>query len=143
MPRISTFMYCEATGEEALPDGQKRLHVVQPMQILNPVFIPGTLNFSIVFGLLGIETEKSHQLQFLFRKKGSEEAAILNTNTINLQPMFDPAELELPAEQRGLIGNLSFQNVIFRSEGNYESEIIFDGESLGIFPIYVMAKERL
>lgn len=142
MPEISTFMYVDGSFNETDSTGQQRLHLVSPMHIFTPVFVPGTLSFSVVFGILGIDNEKSHNLDFVFHNPTTKEN-LVEIKQIHLPVNNDPGVNGLPKDLRGVMLNLSFQNVVFRNDGEYFSEIFLDNESLGKFPISVHGREKL
>jgi hypothetical protein len=143
MPRISTFMYSEGSGHEALPSGEQRLHVVQPLHIFTPIFVPGTFSFSVVFGILDIDTDKDYNLRFTFESPVKTEELLIDTGLIHLPRTNDPKVMDLPKDMRGIMMNLGFQNVIFRNDGTYTSKVYFDNQILGEFPIKVKGRERL
>lgn len=142
MPRITTFMYSEGTLHEPIPNGQ-RLHVVSPLITFTPVFIPGTMSFSVTIGLLDIDIEKEHTLQLKFISPILDEDAVIDTGVVDVPRNIDPSMFELPPDMRGIILNLGFQNVVFRHEGIYKTQVFFDGDSLGEYPIQVKGKEKL
>lgn len=142
MPKISTFMYSEGAVNETVPNGQ-RLHIVAPLLIFTPMFIPGTFSFSVALGILGIDVDKDHIFQFKFKTPVTGEAPLIDTGEINFPRISDSSIYDLPLDMRGIMLNFGFQNVVFRNEGTYISEVFLDGESLGEFPIDVKGKERL
>lgn len=142
MPQITTFMYSEGTVHEQIPNGQ-RLHIVSPLITFRPIFVPGTFSFSVNVGILDIDIEKEHTLQIKFLSPLDSDAPVVDSGVIPLPRNVDPTLYEIPPEMRGLMLNLGFQNVIFRTEGIYKTEVIFDGDILGEFPIHVKGKEKL
>lgn len=139
MPRISTFMY----AERAEPNPQGQIQITNPLMVINPMFVPGMFSFTIIFGVVGIDNETDHTMQILF-KGPNDEPPIINTNTIPLPKGAVPMvkELELPREHKGMMFNLDFRNVVFKSEGIYTSQVYIDGDLLGEYPIFVKAGEQ-
>jgi hypothetical protein len=138
MPKISTFMYCE----RAEPNPQGQMHITNPLLVINPVFIPGMFSFSIVFGVIGIDNDLDHQMQLLFLSPDENEAPIINTNTITLPKGVAPVTMiSLPPEQKSMMFNLDFRNVVFKKEGIYKTSVFIDGENMGDYPIFVKAGE--
>jgi len=142
MPKISTFMYAEGSFNETDASGQQKLHVVSPMHILSPIFVPGTMSFSVIFGILGVDNERAHKLKFIFRNPKINEN-LVELKEIHLPVNNDTGINSLPKDMRGVMVNFSFQNVIFRNDGEYYSEIFMNEESLGTFPILVQGREKL
>ncbi len=122
MPKISTFMYSEGAVNETVPNGQ-RLHIVAPLLIFTPMFIPGTLSFSVSMGIIGIDVDKDHIFQFKFKTPVNGEAPLIDTGEINFPRVNDPSIYDLPLDMRGIMLNFGFQNVVFRNEGTYISEV--------------------
>lgn len=141
MPKISTFMYCEGSMNEILPNGQQRIHIVSPQHFFAPQFIPGTLSFSVVFGILEIDTTLPHDLRFFLKSPSGE--SIVDPGLINIPVNTTPDVMSMPEDMRGFIVNLSFQNVILRDEGEFFSEIYLDDEKIGRYPIKVKGRELL
>jgi hypothetical protein len=146
MPRISTFMYCEETKQEAHPGLPNRLNISNPLNVFRPAFVPGMFSFSIVFGLLGIDiVEKQHLLRIKFLNSNDLEKPIIDTGDIQMIAEKNPNDTNasLPEEHRGMMANLDFRNAVLKSEGEYITEIYMDNELLGSFPIYVKGVEQL
>lgn len=136
MAYISTFVYCENIQNEPSPNGSK-LHVIGPMQIMTPAFIPSMFSFSVVFGILDIQLNKPHTLRYIFKGPKAEEQPIIDSGDIVLPIQENNAEL--PDEMKGFMMNMDFRNIPLQYEGEYTSEIYFDEVSLGMFPIKVKA----
>lgn len=141
MPHVSTFVYAEGLQMEHVPQaiGGQRLHVISPMNYIVPQFVPCLFSFAVVFGIIDTDTTKSHVVRYKFFSPKHEQ--IIDTNDVPLPPMLDNADL--PVDMRGVMMNFDFRNVPFRYEGEYYSEVILDGTSLGKFPIKVKGKESL
>jgi len=119
MARISTFMYAESTGIEVNGTNQK-MQINGPMHLFQPLFVPSQFSFSVIMGILGMDTEQSNTIRFTFSSPKKE--IIIDTNSITLQPQ--PMEQgHLPPELRGMMMNLDFRNVPLREEGEYYSEV--------------------
>ncbi|MDQ0162012.1 DUF6941 family protein [Aeribacillus alveayuensis] len=139
MPKISTFMYCDRA--ELNPQGQ--MHITNPLLVMNPVFVPGMYSFSVVFGVQGLDNESDHTLRVLFLSPNENEPPLIDTNTISLPKGTAPKiMISLPPEQKGMMFNMDFRNVVFKTEGTYKTRVYFDGENLGDYPIYVKAGEE-
>lgn len=139
MPRISTFMYAERTE----PNQQGQMTVSNPLLVINPIFVPGMFSFSIIFGVIGISNQSDHTMQIIFNSPNEEDEPLINTGIIPLSKGMAPFEktLDLPPEQKGMMFNLDFRNVVFKTEGIYKSTVFIDGEMLGEHPIYVKGGE--
>jgi hypothetical protein len=139
MAKITNFAYCENTQNEMTPSGPK-LHLVGPMQVMLPMFIPGMFTFSIFIAIMDLDIEIQHNIKFIFRGPDSGEPPIFDTGEITL-PGQIPV-LNLPEDMRNLMLGLEFTNVVFRKEGIYSTDIFFDGELLGNYPIKAKGIEK-
>lgn len=132
MARITNFAYCENTQNEMTPSGPK-LHLIGPMQVMLPMFIPGMFTFSIFIAIMDLKIEIPHTIKFVFSGPDSDKPVIFDTGDIPL-----PAQTSvynLPEDMRNLMLGLEFTNVVFREEGIYATDVFFDGELLGNYPI--------
>lgn len=141
MPIISTFMYCENANQVPTPQGDK-LNIIGPMHIFKPTFVPGNFSFSIVCGILELNTEHDHVIRIKFINNQTEEV-LVDTGDFNFPGSNDPKIIELPEDMRGVMLNLDFRNVILRNTGSYTTEVIVDNEFLGQFPVKVLGSETL
>lgn len=132
MPYISTFMYCENTQNENTPEGNK-LHIIGPMHIITPMFIPSMFSFCVTFGILDLCLNEQHILRYVFKSPNGE--IVVDTKDIHL-PIQELKE-DLPKEMNGILLNMDFRNIALKIEGKYNSEIFVDEHSLGVFPIGV------
>lgn len=139
MAYITTVVYCESAQNEMTPQGPK-LHLIGPMQVLTPMFIPGMFSFSILIGIQDFKLDIPHTIRFVFKGPKEGEPPILDTSDITMP--VQPKNPTLPDDMQGAMMNMDFRNVVIRSEGEYFSEIFFDGESLGKFPIKAKAVEQ-
>lgn len=135
MPKVSVFMYSESAQPEPTPQGNK-LRIMNPQHILRPMFIPGQFSFAITFGILDFDVTLSHNIKYTF---SSPDGTILvdTGDSIQLPPIDNAALNELSVDMRGFITSLDFKNVVFATEGEYKSEIFFDGFPLESFGIKV------
>lgn len=137
MARIKTFLYCENIENQITPVGPKT-SLNGPLAALRPVFIPGMFSFSIFMSMEDVELETSHRFKIIFKHEETGEVII---DTGDGEIPSQNVEGNLPKEIRGIMLNMDFRNVILRNEGYYVSEIYFDGEPIGEFPIYAKALE--
>lgn len=134
MPRIGTFVYCEDTE---LIDG--KMHAINPLLNLSPPFVPGTYSFAVLFGILDVDFEVDHILNFRFYD--SQNELVMDSGEINLQSRGH--NTTLPRDWWGYMFNFNMRNLPLRHEGVYRSELFVDGEKIGDFPIYVRGTEKL
>lgn len=132
MAKITTFMYCE--GVERLPDDAK-ISIMNPLQVLTPLFIPSMYSFAITVGVIDFDTEVNNEIRITFGST-CDEHNLVDTGIIPIQA--HSAEGTLPKHLRGFIANMEFKNVVFKEEGEYDTTIYFNDEEIGKFPIYAV-----
>lgn len=136
VPRISTFVYSEDSISHNTSQGQQ-MNIVNPQHVLRPMFVPSMFSFAVTFGIVDLDTKKEHKARYLLW--GPEEGEpIVDSGEFNLPVPDEPSDL--PMEASGYMMNMNFRNVPFKKEGFYTSEIVFDGQELGKFPVYVKGR---
>lgn len=137
-PRISTFMYAEGAGPIQDTPKSFKLQILNPIQVILLKDIPNQYTFSIIFGIIGLDSTKQHELGVLFKKTDDDT------------PIFEIQDSQLPVEEKsnaplsvqGFMFSMGLQNIEFGSSGVYETEVIVDKTSLGKYPIEVIKQER-
>ena len=79
------------------------------------------------------------KIQIIFSKNG-EEKNLVNSGVITIPPLPNGDEIGLPNEYKGLNMSMDFRNVIFETEGLYNTSVIFNGQLLADNFIYVKGK---
>lgn len=138
-PVISSFMFSEDTKETNLPNGGVGgVNIINPQNIIRPAFVPGSYSFSVSIGLLSVDPEREHTLQFKLISKNAEN--VIDTGVIQL-PKGIEFDNTLPKEANGFMFNMNFRNVPFRHSGTYTGSVLFDNETLGNYPLVVYPQE--
>lgn len=135
MEYISSFTYCDTIQTEITPQGP-RYRIMNPLQALTPVSIPGNYSFSIACNVAGFEPMKENCVKIVFL---TPEGDIL----------YDTGEVKflIPKEQinaNGLTGmqfNLDIRNLILKETGLYSTKIYFNNNELGEYKIQVIVGE--
>lgn len=87
MEYISSFTYCDSIQTEMTPQGAHQ-RIVNPLQLLAPVAIPGNYSFSVACNIAGFDATQENRVRIQFLSPSEE---VLNdTGEISFQ---------LPAEQ--------------------------------------------
>ncbi len=137
--KVATFLYCLGTDNQQNPGGP--ITAIGILPVLTPEFIPSAFSFSIVLGIVGISTEKDHILDICF--KDQNKTPIVEAKNIKIPvDAIKKGDLDLPEEARGLMLSMELKNAVLRKEGMYSTEVHFDGEDLGVYEIYVKAKNE-
>lgn len=113
-----------------------RNQIINPLQVLAPVSIPGNYSFSIACNISGFEDSKENCVEFMFVSPSGIK--LYETGVVKFQ---------IPKEQiksDGLTGmqfNLDIRNLVFKEIGLYSTKIIFNSKELGEYKIQVMVGE--
>lgn len=141
MAKITMFVYCEDTKMEMTPSGPKGV-IVAPLTTLMPQFMPGSLSFSVSVGIQGLSQHEEHKLTYTLSLK-DEAVPIINSGDLTFKVQSTPDTQNVPEIYQGIIFNLEFKNVVFRTNGEYISRVYVGGSLMGEFPINVYGKESL
>ena len=138
-PVLSSFIFSEDTQQITNPAGST-LHIVNPLNLIRPQFIPSGYSFSVSFGILKIDPKRDYKIQFQLLHPSGNIA--VDTNEINLTspPIADQT---LPSDSHGAMLNFDFRNVPLREIGEYKGVVKVDGEVIGEYPLYVSPLEKL
>lgn len=140
MARLTNFIYC--INAERVPSNEGKgesINAIGVLSALTPEFVPGTFSFSIIFSVLDIDISANNTIQIIFSKNG-EEKNLVNSGVITIPPLPNGDEIGLPNEYKGLNMSMDFRNVIFETEGLYNTSVIFNGQLLADNFIYVKGK---
>lgn len=134
MPHISTFVYCEGFQIDNPQIGQQpKLHIVGPMHVLTPQFVPTTFSFGLFFGILDFNMGEEHKVRVTFLSPKVEDKLLLDTGDI----VLPPNKIDTVQDMQGFMMNLDLRNMVIEYNGEYKSEIYLDGEKIGTYPIKV------
>lgn len=140
MAKLTNFIYCINAERVPAKDGNgDSINAIGVMSALTPEFVPGTFSFSIIFSVLDVDVTGNNTIQIIFSKDG-EDNNLVNSGIITIPPVPNVDEVGLPNEYKGLNMSMDFRNVIFESEGLYNTAVLFNGQLLAINPIYVKGK---
>ncbi|MCL6600668.1 MAG: hypothetical protein K6T81_18340 [Alicyclobacillus macrosporangiidus] len=137
-PEVVFFVYSEGAMGQTLPppiEGYEpvpRLNLMGVLCMLRPYFVPGQFSFAVSLGLRNVDFTQPHRVRFVFRH---ENKVIVDTD---YQPVvIEHKQQTLPVEEAHIMTSITFANVILETEGLYHTDVYFDGELLGAFPIPV------
>lgn len=140
MAKLTNFIYCINAERVPANDGSgDSINAMGVMSALTPEFVPGTFSFSIIFSVLDVDVSGNNTIQIVFSKDGDNNN-LVNSGMITIPPMPNVDEVGLPNEYKGLNMSMDFRNVIFETEGLYNTSVLFNGKLLATNPIYVKGK---
>lgn len=135
MEYISSFTYCDTIQTELTPEGQQQ-KIVNPLQALMPVAIPGNFSFGIACSVAGFDTNKENIIEILFLDPNNK--ALYDTGEVKFQ--LPPDQIKVSGVA-GMQFNIDIRNLIFREEGLYSTKVMFNHKELGEYKIQVIVGE--
>ena len=136
MAYISSFTYCDSIQTEITPQGPRN-QIVNPLQMLAPVAVPGNYSFAIACNIAGFDTMKENCVQIKFVSPTGE---VLNdTGDIKFQLPADKVKPDKPGVMQF---NLDMRNLIIPETGVYTTEVFANNEQLGEYKIQVIVGDR-
>ena len=139
MATLANFLYCLNAERHQNPQGQgESINAMGVLTVFTPEFVPGAFSFSILFSVLDIDANANGQIRIVFKDdKGNE---LINTGDITIPPVPTDVGVQLPSKYVGYNLSMDFRNVVFESEGEYATDVYFNGVLLGTNPIYVKGR---
>ena len=135
MAHVTYFVYCKDV--QVLPN-EKDAHLIGPMHMLNPRFVPSEYSFSIAFGIMDIDLKKDNFLKVVFKSPTGE--VLFQFDEVNVGP--PPGPVQLPPEHVGIQVNLRLQNVPIKLAGMHTVEVVWNKEAIFVSEVPVIqAKE--
>lgn len=119
MLRVTYFLYCK---DAVMPPNEKEPHLIGPVHMLNPKFIPSEFSFTIAFGIMDFDYMKENTLSIAFKSPNGEE--LFQSGAIIVE---SPPEIKLPPEFVGIQVNLGLKNIPIKEEGIHITEINWNG----------------
>ncbi len=136
MAYISSFIYCDSIQMEMTPQGSRN-QIINPLQVLAPIAIPGNYSFAIACNVAGFDVEKENSVRIQFVSSSNQ---ILNdTGDIKFQIPIDQIKLDKPSVMQF---NLDMRNLILHEAGLYSTKVFVNGEQIGEYKIQVIVGDR-
>ncbi len=132
MAYISSFTYCDSIQTEITPQGPRN-QIVNPIQMLAPVAIPGNYSFAIACNIAGFDAEKENKVKIQFV---SASGQILNdTGDIKFQLPVEQINLE----KLGVMQfNMDMRNLVLSETGLYSTKVFVNDDMVGEYKIQVI-----
>ena len=140
MAKVSMFVYAEGSQMNVNPQGQQQMLIVNPQVVFTPMFVPSQFSFSIHVGITGIDLDSEHIVKLIFWDPSDKTTPLVDTKNDARIPIQTDRSKKIPADQRALMLNMDFKNVIMATNGTYTTDVYLDDDKLGSFPIYVMGQ---
>ena len=136
MAYISSFIYCDSIQIQMTPNGPQN-QIVNPLQVLTPVAIPGNYSFTISCSISGFQKSSDHKVELIFSDPSGGEVAKPVEFSINIERDICVDELHENSVP-GITLNVDLRNVILKSEGIYSTKVLLDEELIGEYKIQVV-----
>lgn len=135
MEYISSFTYCDSIQTEMTPQGAQQ-RIVNPLQLLAPVAIPGNYSFSVACNIAGFDVTQENHVRIKFLSPSEE---VLNdTGEISFQLPVEQVKENLPSVMQF---NLDMRNFVFREPGVHSTKVFVNGNMIGEYKISVIVGE--
>ena len=135
MEYISSFTYCDSIQTEFTPQGP-RPQIVNPLQLLAPVAVPGNYSFAIACNVGGFDVQKENILHIQF--VSPQEQVMYDTGDIRFQVPTEQIRLDKPNVMQF---NLDIRNIVFREVGVYSTRVFVNSKQIGEYKIPVIVGE--
>lgn len=136
MVYISSFTYCDSIQTEMTPQGPRN-QIVNPLQVLAPIAVPGNYSFAISCNIAGFDATQENCVRIKFI---SPDGQVLNdTGDIKFQL---PVE-QLKLDKLGVMQfNLDMRNLVLSEVGLYSTRVVVNDEQIGEYKIQVIVGDR-
>lgn len=132
MAKVSHILFClRATNTP-----EQGLCATNILSALTPEYVPGLFSFSVIITLLDIEPLVNYNLAINFYTPEKKERIIHVKGPI----MIDAIDNKIPSKYQGINLSMDWNNVEFKSSGEYVIEVILNEEILDEQVIYVKGK---
>lgn len=135
MEYVSSFTYCDSIQTEMTPQGL-RSQIVNPLQVLAPIAIPGNYSFSIACNVAGFDVTKENSVRIQFASPSDE--IVNDTDEIRFQVPIEQIKQDKPSAMQF---NLDMRNLIFKEVGVYSTRVFVNGNKIGEYKIQVIVGE--
>ena len=132
MEYISSFTYCDSIQTEITSQGPRH-QIMNPLQVLAPIAIPGNYSFSIACNIAGFDASKENSVRLIFCAPNGEN-------------LYDTGDVRflIPSEQIKANGlnsmqfNLDIRNLVLKEVGLCSTKVLFNNKELGEYKIQVI-----
>lgn len=132
MAVLNNLIYCMQAQNAGV------LSAINIVGSLTPEYIPGLYSFSIVALVYDLNSDPKHSIKIEIKDPDGSSIAIASGD-VNSQKI----DTNLSKEHYGLNIALNLNNVEFKKEGLYNTEVFFDGSLIGNKEVYVKGKNQI
>lgn len=132
MAYISSFTYCDSIQTEMTPQGPRN-QIVNPLQVLAPIAVPGNYSFAIACSIAGFDATEDNYVRIQFIS--SSEKLVNDTGNIRFQLPADQIKSDMPSVMQF---NLDMRNLVLNEIGLYSTKVFMNNELIGEYKIQVI-----
>ena len=133
MKHMISFVYCDKITKEFNPaNGAMNRNISSQLNDLRPINIPGNFTFSIACSISHVDADQNNHIAFCFISPEGKELLPRIEADIPRGALVAPT-----GETANLNMDVEYRNLILMSEGLYKTQVIFNDEILGEYPIEV------
>lgn len=136
MAYISSFTYCDTIQTEMTPQGPRN-QIVNPLQVLAPIAVPGNYSFAIACNIAGFDATKENCVRIQF--VSSSDQIVNDTGDVKFQLPLDQIEIDKPSVMQF---NLDMRNLVLSEIGLYSTKVFVNNEQIGEYKIQVIVGDR-
>lgn len=136
MAYISSFTYCDSIQTEMTSQGPRN-QIVNPLQVLAPIAVPGNYSFAIACNIAGFDAMKENSVRIQF--VSSSNQLLNDTGDIKFQLPIEQVKLDKPSVMQF---NLDMRNLILSEVGLYSTKVFVNDEQIGEYKIQVIVGDR-
>ncbi len=139
MANVTNFIYCSNIQRTLVGSGN--LASVDAMGVLvklAPDFLPGSFSFSVLFSVVDVDSTDPVTIQVVF--KDDQGNKLGDSGIVELPALPESTNKSIPKKYNGYNMTMDFRNIVFEHEGEYVTEVYYNGDLIGEKPIYVVGK---
>lgn len=134
MAYISSFVYCDNIQQGMAADRTPMTHILNPLQVLKPVSLPGNFSFSIMCNVSGFDIQQENVFNLQFVSPNGD--VLQDTGDI---PLKLPQEVIAQKKKANAMQMcMDFRNIVIREYGEHKTIVKMNNEVIGEFRIPVI-----
>lgn len=136
MVYISSFIYCDSIQTEMTSQGPRN-QIVNPLQVLAPIAVPGNYSFAIACNIAGFDAAKENCVRVQFMSPSNQLTN--DTGDIKFQLPTDQIKPDKPSVMQL---NLDMRNLVLNEVGLYSTRVFVNNKQIGEYKIPVIVGDR-
>jgi hypothetical protein len=136
MAYISSFAYCDSVQTEMTPQGPRN-QIVNPLQVLAPIAVPGNYSFAISCNIAGFDAAKENSIRVRFVSSSGQ--VVNDTGEVKFQLPSEQVKSDKPSVMQF---NLDMRNLALREVGIYSTKVFLNEAQIGEYKIEVIVGDK-